>query len=72
MGRVIVNIELANHADVILSEAGMLDPGKIRRTTIPGVVDTGATRLVLPQYVVKELGLRISGMMAVRYADQRV
>jgi len=72
MGRVIVEIALANHEDVILSNAGMLAQEKIRRTTISGVVDTGATRLVLPLQVVKELGLRLSGQMAVRYADQRV
>lgn len=72
MGRVVVEIELANRADVILAEAGMLAPERIRRTTVSGVIDTGATRLVLPQEVVKELGLHISGQMAVRYADQRV
>jgi clan AA aspartic protease len=72
MGRIVIDIALTNHADVILAEAGMLDPEKVRRTTISGIVDTGATRLVLPQHVVKELGLRISGQMAVRYADQRV
>jgi len=71
MGRVIAELALANHEDVILSNAGMLAPEKIRRMTISGVVDTGATRLVLPQRVVKELGLRISGETAVRYADQR-
>lgn len=72
MGRIVVEVALANHEDVILANAGMLDPEKIRRTTISGVVDTGATRLVLPQQVVRELGLRISGETAVRYADQRV
>jgi len=72
MGRIVVDIALANHADVILSQAGMLDAEKIRRMTISGVVDTGATRLVLPQRIVQELGLPISGQMAVRYADQRV
>lgn len=46
-------------------------PFQVWRTTISGVIDTGATRLVLPQHVVKELGLRISGETSVRYADQR-
>jgi predicted aspartyl protease len=35
------------------------------------VVDTGATRLVLPQKVVRRLGLRESGTIRVRYADGR-
>lgn len=71
MGRVIVDVALANHEDVILANAGMLAPEQIRRTTISGVIDTGATRLVLPQRVVQDLGLRISGEVTVRYADQR-
>jgi predicted aspartyl protease len=72
MGRIVIEVALQNHEDVILSQAGVLAPEKIRRATIAGVVDTGATRLVLPQTVVRELGLRISGEAPVRYADQRV
>lgn len=72
MGRVIVDVALANHEDVILADAGMLPVEDVRRTTISGVIDTGATRLVLPQQVVKQLGLRIAGEAQVRYADQRV
>lgn len=71
MGRVVVEVALANHEDVILSDAGMLPPEKVRRMTFSGIIDTGATRLVLPQQVVKELGLRVSGESTVRYADQR-
>lgn len=71
MGRIVVEIALANQEDVILSNAGMLAHEKIRRTTISGVIDTRAMRLVLPQQVVKELGLRVSGETAVRYVDQR-
>lgn len=71
MGRVVVDVALANHEDMILADAGMLPREQIRRTTIAGVIDTGATRLVLPQQVVKQLGLRVSGEAAVRYADQR-
>jgi predicted aspartyl protease len=35
------------------------------------VVDSGATRLVLPQSVVKQLGLKPSSEVPVRYADHR-
>jgi predicted aspartyl protease len=38
---------------------------------IRGVVDSGATRLVLPQAVAKKLGLPTSGKIKVRYADRR-
>ena len=34
-------------------------------------MDTGATRLVLPQSVVDQLGLTFLGEMRVRYADNR-
>src|SRR5260370_32483943 len=39
--------------------------------TIAGVVDPGAAMLVLPQAVVKELGLPVGGKIKVRYADGR-
>jgi predicted aspartyl protease len=39
--------------------------------TISGVVDSGASRLVLPGKVVKELGLPLQGKVKVRYANNR-
>jgi predicted aspartyl protease len=71
MGRFRVDLELANLSDINLAEAGVLDPAKVRRIRLPGVVDSGATRLVLPKSVVSRLGLPSAGKMAVRYADQR-
>jgi predicted aspartyl protease len=44
---------------------------KVRRMKIAGVVDPGAAMLVLPQTVVKELGLPLGGKIKVRYADGR-
>ncbi|HUY34083.1 MAG TPA: aspartyl protease family protein [Pirellulales bacterium] len=38
--------------------------------TILGVVDPGATRLVLPEQVVKQLGLPSMGEVKVTYANQ--
>jgi predicted aspartyl protease len=44
----------------------------VRRKTLRGVVDSGATRLVLPQAVAKELGLPVKkSKIRVRYADGR-
>jgi predicted aspartyl protease len=70
MGRVIVVFELMNQADLILAEAGHLTPDKVRRTSLQGVVDTGATRLVLPKGVVDLLGLPLAGTATVHYGDK--
>ena len=37
---------------------GLRDESTVRRTTVDGVVDTGAVMLVLPEDVVDRLGLR--------------
>lgn len=72
MGRFSVTVELANHHDVIRAESGDISPSEIRRTSIRGVVDSGAARLVLPEQVVKELGLDASTEVKVRYAHGRL
>ncbi|MBW3542428.1 MAG: aspartyl protease family protein [Planctomycetes bacterium] len=71
MGRFSVEFDIANHEDVILARRGSLPESDVRRVTLSGVVDTGATRLVLPGAVVKQLGLPSSGKTRVRYADGR-
>jgi predicted aspartyl protease len=71
MGRILVDVELANYDDMARAEAGDIPADRVRRLTVSGVVDTGATRLVIPQYVVDRLGLRTTGQSGVRYADGR-
>ena len=71
MGRFSVEFEIANHQDVIATRLGMLTADKIRRARLSGVVDTGATRLVLPGSVVSALGLPSTGEITVRFADGR-
>jgi predicted aspartyl protease len=71
MGRVTVQVPLTNYWDVMRAEHGELAPGDVRRTTISGIVDSGAARLVLPQRVVEDLGLREEGETNVHYADLR-
>jgi predicted aspartyl protease len=71
VGRFSVEIELANHEDAILAKKGVIPSSKIRRVTVLGLVDAGASRLVLPQRIVKELGLEPSGSVKVKYADGR-
>ena len=71
MGRFTIEFEVANYDDLAQARAGNLAPAKVRRMQIEGVVDTGATRLVLPRKAVKELGLPVKGKVKVRYADGR-
>lgn len=71
MGRFSVEVELSNHADTLFARRGLIPLDQVRRVKIRGVVDTGATRLVIPQAVADHLGLEISGEVAVRYADGR-
>jgi predicted aspartyl protease len=66
-----VDVELANDEDLVRAEAGLISTGQVRRVTIRGVVDSGATRLVIPESVVQQLGLKTSGSAQVRYADGR-
>jgi predicted aspartyl protease len=71
MGRFKMKLALANHVDVILAKSGMLDAAKVRRLEIDGVVDSGATKLVLPTAIADQLGLNRVGKTGVRYADGR-
>jgi hypothetical protein len=71
MGRVTVEVALANYWDVQRAKRGELSPEDVRRITVAGIVDSGAARLVLPPQVVQELALSQEGETGVRYADQR-
>jgi clan AA aspartic protease (TIGR02281 family) len=72
MGRFAVDIEVSNNRDVALAANGHLDPAKIRRKKMRAVVDSGATRVVIPADLAKELGLPIKKQkVRVRYADGR-
>lgn len=71
MGRFSVEFEVANNNDVVLSESGQKVADEVRRVTVEGVVDPGATRLVLPAPVVQQLGVPKVGRTRTRYADGR-
>ena len=71
MGRITLAFEIANYRDVVAAESGLIPAAQVRRVRLDGVVDTGATRLVLPQAAVDRLGLAPSGRATVRYADHR-
>lgn len=69
MGRFSVEVELFNDEDLVRAKAGLIRPDQVRREMVRGVVDSGATRLVIPQDLADRLGLESSGSMQVRYAD---
>src|SRR3954454_6174271 len=71
VGRFSVEIDVVNHEDVVQARKGFLTPERVRRTRLSGVVDTGASRLVLPAGVVTSLGLPEAGQVTVRLADGR-
>jgi hypothetical protein len=71
VGRFRVEFEVSNNDDLALVRRGLLPADKVRRTTLQGVVDSGAAKLVLPQAVVKQLGLTVGAPIQVRYADGR-
>ena len=65
MGKVIVHLKLTNHRDLVARSLKLLRR-KVRTMNVESLVDTGATRLYLKQSVIRELGLRRSGMVASR------
>jgi predicted aspartyl protease len=69
MGRVSVEFDIANREDVLAAKLGVLPSTSVRKTRLSGVVDTGATRLVLPENVVSALGLPVVGTAFCRLAD---
>jgi predicted aspartyl protease len=71
MGRLTVDFEVANADDLVHLRDGSLKPEQVRRAKLTGVVDSGATRLVLPKSVADKLGLPPRRKVRVRYADGR-
>jgi predicted aspartyl protease len=71
MGRFSVEIELTNNRDLTRAEDGDIPQEMVRRVRVRGVVDSGATRLVIPKSVATQLGLKETGKVGVRYADGR-
>ena len=71
MGEISALVELENTADRSVAARGLLEESAIRRTTVEGVVDTGAVMLVLPENVVGRLGLDTQREVIVTCADER-
>lgn len=71
MGVVKVTLSLSNFNDEENARLGLLPQERVRRANVEALVDTGATRLVLPKSVSDQLGLRLLGRVGVRFADER-
>ena len=56
--RYTAEIKLVNQKDLVRAEMNVIKPSEIRRITVEdALVDTGATRLSLPQSIINQLGL---------------
>ena len=71
MGEIRTNVTLENRDDRGAVDLGLRAEADVRRTTVEGVVDTGAVSLVVPEEIATELGLRRWGTRTVVYADER-
>lgn len=71
MGEVRVQVKLTNAVDEELVNRGLLNPTLLRVYETQALVDSGATRTVLPSFIVQHLGLRIRGQQIAKYADGR-
>ena len=71
MGEIHTEMMLENTGDREYCRRGGCEESGIRRSTVKGIVDTGAVTLVLPQNVVERLGLPQQGTAFVTYADER-
>jgi len=63
--------EVANNSAVLKARPGTKIPEGIPHLRVSGIIDSGATRLVLPQSVAHHLQLVPSGKVRVVYADRR-
>ena len=71
MGEIRASVTLENTGDRAVVNRGHGVEADIRRTTVEGLVDTGAVSLVIPEEIADELGLRPWGTRTVVYADER-
>ncbi len=71
MGRIHVDVVVTNNFDARKHEEGALPADEVRRATVAGVIDSGASYLVLPERIAAKLGVPTAGKATVRYADRR-
>ena len=70
-GETRASVTLENRDDRGAVRLGLRDEADVRRTTVEGMVATGAVSLVIPEGIATELGLEHWGTRTVVYADER-
>lgn len=65
-------VKLTNHVDQVNALQGRLLPAQVRSVEVEGLVDTGATTLIIPEDVSTALGLNQLGTKKLRLADGSV
>lgn len=71
MGAVHVRVRLTNATDTEMAERGLLEPDKVRSCEVDALVDTGASRSVIPPDVARQIGLTIRRQSVATLADGR-
>lgn len=69
MGLVFADIELFRGADLVLLQEGYLQADQVRSCYVNAMVDSGATMLAIPQYVVNQLSLKKISEIEAELAD---
>lgn len=69
MGQVKIELTLRNARDVVMARLGHLPTEQIHTYTAQALIDTGATRSVLPSFVAEQLGLIRLSRTTARYAN---
>ena len=72
MGQVHIRVLLTNYREAVLARLGQFDATQVHRYATEALIDTGATRSVLPPAVAEQLGLLRLGRTEAKYADGRV
>ena len=66
------SVRMWNFADEVLAQRGVISSNEVRSIDLEAaLVDTGSTRLVLNQELVRRLDLPLIGEISVKYADDR-
>lgn len=71
MGAVRIEVELANMVDEALVRQGQKEPEAVRRMKVTALVDTGAVKCVVPQFVADTLGVARPFREVAEFADGR-
>ena len=53
MGAVCVRVQLSNAIDVEMVEHGLIEAGRVHSCSILALVDTGATKSIIPPTIIK-------------------